>query len=238
MCGKKRWMGGAILVALIVVAWPAEGQQGPGIRGQRMGGPGGPFLGQSVNVALENQDQLELTQDQVAQLQEMKMILDGDVAGLAEEMKTLRESIRNGDVAWDEGQRRMGVLRGELISASSPLQGRVQEIFTVEQHNKLQPLVWQNRPGLGRGRAAQGRSGASIRGRGVTGRGMVGLRETRGLVGPRPGFNGQGRTPALGFRRSTPGAQAAPMGQRTFFQRRGIGGQNPAPAPTGGGYLS
>ena len=112
-------------------------------------------MGYSLDLALEHQDELELTQDQVAQLQELKAIIDGDVGGLVEEMDQLREGIRAGEVEWDEGVRQMEALRGELITASAPLRGRAQEVFTVEQHNKLQPLVRQDRPVGGRMGALQ-----------------------------------------------------------------------------------
>jgi hypothetical protein len=234
MSGKWRWVAGAAVLALGLATQPLEAQRGRGVRGPGAPGTGGPFLGQSVNIALENQGQLQLNEDQVAQLQDMKAILDGQVAELTAEMKTLRESIKNGDVEWDEGQRQMGVLRGELISASSPLQGRVREILTVEQHSKLQPLVWQNRPGLGRGAAIQGQGRASFRGRGIGGRGMGQPGGTRGLMNRWPGSNQQGRVPAVGFRRGAPRMKMGLMGRRAPLFRRGIRGTPPGPGGNGG----
>ena len=111
---------------------------------------------------MENQEELELNEDQVAQLQELKRVLDEDVAGLAEEMKLLREQIRGGEVDRDEGIRQMDALRGELITASAPLRGRVQEILTVDQHTRLQPMVRQGRPGVGRGGAPRWRPGSRL----------------------------------------------------------------------------
>jgi hypothetical protein len=233
MAGKCRWVAGTAVLTFILAVQPLEAQRGRGARGAGALGSGGPFLGQSVNLALQNQEQLQLSQDQVAQLQDMKAILDGEVAGLSEEMTALRESMRAGGVEWDEGQRQMGVLRGELISAASPLQGRVQEILTVEQHNKLQPMVRQNRPGLGRGPAAQGRIGISVRGRAGAGRGIGQPRGILGSVGRRPGFDGQGRAPALGIRRGFSGAQVGPKGRRAPLIRRGIGGRVPVPGEGG-----
>lgn len=237
MFGKWRYAGGALVVVLAVAVMPLQAQRGQGFRGQGFRGPGGPNMGYSLELALEHQDELELTQSQVAQLQELKAIIDGDVSGLVEGMDELREGIRAGEVEWDEGVRQMEALRGELITASAPLRGRAQEIFTVEQHNKLQSLVRQDRPVGGRMGALQGRGASSVRGRGMGMRmsmrmGMPGqLRESRGGVGLRPGFYGQGRAPALGFRNyPNQGIRPAP------FFRRGPGGQPPM-GPGGGGSL-
>jgi hypothetical protein len=170
-------------------------------------------MGQSLNLALEHQEELGLNQDQVAQLQELKAVLDEDVAGLVEEVKVLREQIRAGEVDRDEGFRRVEALRGELITASAPLRGRVQEILTVEQHSKLQPLVWQGRSGLGRGAAARGGRVGVVRGRGALGgRGMAGRMGVRmqpggirGARAPRQGVGLQGWVPGVGFRRAPAG---------------------------------
>ena len=46
-----------------------------------------------------------------------------------------------------------GVLDGEvatLVGEIKALQGRIQEVLTVEQHNKLQPLVREGRTAFGR----------------------------------------------------------------------------------------
>ncbi len=176
MCGKWRYAGGALVVALGVAVMPVQAQRGQGFRGQGFGGQGGPNFGHSLELALDHQEKLGLTEDQVAQLQGLKATIDGDVAGLGEEMKGLRESIRAGEVERDEGVRQMEALRGELITASAPLRGRVQEILTVEQHNQLQPLAQRSRlgggragpfQGVGRGRAFQGPGRSSVRGRGM-----------------------------------------------------------------------
>jgi Spy/CpxP family protein refolding chaperone len=202
MCGRWRYIGGALVVALGVAVMPLQAQRGHGFRGQGLRGPAGPNMGHSLELALEHRDELELTQDQVAQLQELKATIDRDVLGLGEAMNELRESIRAGEVERDEGLRQMQTLRGELITASAPLRGRAQEILTVEQHNKLQPLARQGRPGGGRGGAVQGRGAFSARGRGMgmgMGMGMPGQpRGSRGGVGLRMGFRGRagGEAPA------------------------------------------
>jgi len=192
-----------LAVAVGLMATPLQAQQGFGVRGQRAG----PNMGRSLEVALDQQEQLGLTEDQVAQLQGLKAVIDEDVAVLGEEMRGLRESIRAGDVERDEGVRQMEALRGELITASAPLRGRVQEILTVEQHNILRPMAAQARPGGGRGGAFQGRGVSSLRGRGMgrgrggrPGMGMPG--QVRGSWGGgwlRLGVRGQGGGPMGGL---------------------------------------
>ena len=227
---KRTWkyVGGAAVLALCVATTPVEGQRGAGFRGAGPRVGGGPFLGQSVEKALEAQEELGLSQDQVRELQGLKAVMDGDVTPLMEEMKTLRESIQNGDVDRDEGFRRMQALTGELLTASSPLQGRVQEILTVEQHNRLQPLVRENRPGQGRGR--QGALGQRVSPRGGTPqagiRGRMG--GVRGGVGIGARFNGRGRYPAMAPRSRFPRGGGF-MNRAPLGRRRGIGGQGGVP---------
>ena len=199
----------AVAVAVGLAASPIQAQRGAGFRGQMAG----PHMGLSLDILLENQENLDLTGDQLRELESLKAMMDDQVAPLAEEMKALREQIWAGEVDRGEGFRQLQALRGEFLTASAPLQGRVQEILTVEQHRLLQAEVWQNRPGMGRGGAAfQGRGGAfqgrggAFRGRGGMGMTRGQLRGSRGGFVPRHGFNGQGRAPAFGFRQAAPRA--------------------------------
>jgi Spy/CpxP family protein refolding chaperone len=223
-----KYVGGAAVLALCVATTPVEGQRGMGFRGVGPRGGGGPFMGQSVEKALENQEELGLSQDQISELQGLKSVLDGDVTPLMEEMKTLREGIQSGDVDRDEGFRRMQALRGELLTASAPIQGRVQEILTVQQHSRLQPLVRQDRPGLGRGvPGVQGQSVAP-QGRGARSgiRGRMG--SARGGVGIGARFNGRGRYPTMAPRSRFPRRGGA-LNRAPLLGRRGIGGQGGVP---------
>ena len=160
---STRWMrtGGAVLLALTVAVNPVDAQRGRGVAGPAAQRAQGPHMGRSLELALEHRDQLELTDDQAAQLQELKAVVDGDISGLQAEMRELRSRIQGGEIPRDEGFRQMQALRGELITASAPLRGRVQEILTVAQHGKLQGLVRQERPGIGQpGALGPGRGGA------------------------------------------------------------------------------
>jgi len=211
----KRMSGGLTLALTLVIGagvTPVQGQRGPGFRGQ----VGGPRAGRSLEAILENQEALGLSEDQLAQIQDLKAVMDSDVAPLAEEISALRAQIQAGEVDRSEGFRQLQALRGEMMIASAPLRGRVQEILTVEQHQRLQATMRQSRPGQGRGWAFGGR------GQGRMGRGQ--LRGSRGGFGPRQGFNGQGRVPASGFRQPASGV---------FRSGRGFWSPNLSPAGPG-----
>ncbi len=171
-------LGLMVAVAVGASASPLLAQRGPGPRGQ-----GGPNMGRSVDVVLEHQEALGLTEQQISQLQQLKADVETDVAPLAEEMQALRAQIRDGTIDRTEGFRQMEALRGEMITAAAPLRGRVQEILTVEQHNELRALMRQGRRGPGRAGApwARGMSG---------GRGMLPGRGRAGGQPWGPGRNG------------------------------------------------
>ncbi|MBT8397816.1 MAG: hypothetical protein HKO65_12015 [Gemmatimonadetes bacterium] len=199
---KWRWIGSALLAGICVAVMPLEAQRGQGRRGLNAQRPQGPNMGRSIELALEHQEALGLENSQVAQLQELQAVMDGEVAGLVEEMRALQQGIRDGEIVRDDGLRQMGALRGELITASAPLRGRVQEILTAEQHNKLQPLVREGRPSGAGARSFRGGGRApamgSRMGRGRPGR-FQGVRGGRGLStgrfgqrAPRPGRRPRG----------------------------------------------
>jgi Spy/CpxP family protein refolding chaperone len=181
MSRKGMVSGGAVVLSVGLAFLPLQAQRGPGAMGRETPGVQGPHAGRSLEIALENEAELGLTPDQVAQLQDLKTVMDRDVGELVQEMNDLRQAIRGGDVDRDEGYRQMEALRGELITAAAPLRGRVQEILTAAQHQELIALV---RP---RG-AGQGPVGA-MRGmrRAPGGRGAMGPGRRSGGIGPRWG---------------------------------------------------
>jgi Spy/CpxP family protein refolding chaperone len=202
----------ALAVAVGLVANPLQAQRGTGVRGQGQG----PNMGTSLEVLLEKQEILELTGDQLRDLEAMKATMDSEITPLVENIKALKGQLRAGEVDRNEGARQLQALQGELMIASAPLRGRVQEVLTVQQHQTLQVEMRANRPGRGRGGAFQGRGGM----RDAPGQ----LRGGRGGYGPRQGFNGQGRAPAFGFRQAAPGASCSFRNPRG--QRMGRGGGN------------
>ncbi len=201
MLKRSAVIGAVVLTALGGWNGSAQAQVGGGFRGQ-----GGPHMGRSLEVALEHQEELGLSGDQVARLREMQGILESEVAPLAEEMQALREKIGAGELDRTEGLRAMGAVRGRLITAGAPLLGRVQEVFTVAQHRQLQALVRPIRPGLG-GRGAFQRPGG----------GRFPQGQMRGGVG------------AMGFQPGQPGRGGAP-GLRRVPRGAGMGMYRPGPA--------
>jgi len=186
---KREILTLGMAAAVALGAAPLQAQRSGGFGGRAAG----PWAGRSLDVVMENQEALELSQEQLGQVQELKAVMEADVLPLAEEIKALRDQVRAGDVDREEGYREMQALRGELMTASAPLRGRLQEILTVDQHRKLQQIIRQDRPGQGRSGAFQGRRGGRMP------RGQ--MRGGRGGFGTRQGFDGQGRGPAFGFRR-------------------------------------
>lgn len=190
-------------------------------------------MGRSLDLVLENQGELGLSPDQVVQLQELQAILDQDVTPVAEEMRTLREMIQEGETDRDEAIRKMKALKGQLITNSAPLHGRIREILTAEQHQKLQPLVRQNRPRGGRAGPVRGRR--LVPGRMPRMGSGSGLPLARGGIGLYRGFGRAGglRSPAL--QRGV--ARNFQPGRTTGFIRpnRGRRGQPPPGVGRGGG---
>jgi Spy/CpxP family protein refolding chaperone len=214
-----------VALALAVGTVPLHAQRGGGA----MGRAAGPHAGQALDILLENQEALDLTDAQLAQIQDMKTTMDTEVAPLAEELRTLRDQIRAGEVDRDEGYRQLQALRGEILTASAPLRGRLQEILTVEQHRALQAEVWQGRPGMGRG--------VGFRGPGAAGAPGGRLRGGRGGFGPRQGSNSPGRAASFGVRPGPGRGPLAPAGRLNQGLRRGLRWVPPVGA-NGDGNLS
>ena len=237
MMGTMRVMGVALVVATALVPVPLHAQRGGGFRGQ-----GGPNMGKSLEVVLERQEELGLNQDQVARLQELKGILDADVAPVIDEMAGVRKMIQDGEIDRGEGLRQMEALRGQLITNAAPVQGRVQQILTGEQHRALQSVVRQGRPGAGAVGAGQARGRIGDRsvgraqspGMGARARARGGNPGVRG----RPGRSRIGGGATLGYgginsevsakiRRGTARGLGPGQGPRSFLGNRGIGGLSP-----------
>jgi Spy/CpxP family protein refolding chaperone len=230
---SRTWgrIGLALALGLGVTALPLEAQRGMrGGAGMGAAEPGaGPNVGRSLEIALENREALELDGEQVSRLQEVQGHMDAEVTPLAEEMRTLRSELWDGDVDRDEGLRRMQELRGRLLVATAPVRGRVQEILTVEQHRELQALVRQERPAWGRGRGG----GTGGGGMGMAPRGGA-LRGPVGRTGPgmrRGGMAAPGRAGA--FRGRAAGFRGPGGGMACFGYTRG----RALPGRPGGGFF-
>jgi Spy/CpxP family protein refolding chaperone len=225
MMRKREGVVLALALALAAGAVPLQAQRGGGVGGRAAG----PHAGRSLDILLENQDALDLTDAQLAQIQDMKTTMDAEVAPLVEELRTLRDQIRAGEVDRDEGFRQLQGLRGEIMTASAPLRGRLQEILTVEQHRALQVEVRQGRAGIGRG--------MGLRGLGTAGAPGGRFRRGRGGFGPRQGLNSSGWAPGFGVRPGGPvRGPFAPASRPDLGFRRGLRWV-PAAGPNEGGNL-
>ncbi len=245
MMGTMRVTGAALVVATALIPGPVHAQRGGGFRGG-----GGPNMGKSLEVVLEKQEELGLNQDQITQFQELKGILNTDVAPVIDEMAGVRKMIQDGEIDRDEGLRQMEALRGLMITKAAPVQGRVQQILTVEQHRALQSAVRQGRPGAVTGavtgafRGGGGQIRGAMRGRGVGQAQSPRIGGRGGARGGNPGVRGlssqrrirQGA--ALGYRGINSGASPLARrglargygrgsGSQSILGKRGIGGLPP-----------
>jgi len=180
-------------------------QRGWGGSGLGLNGVG-PRLGENITLALENQSQLQLSQEQVDALGLLREGINMDVAPLEAEIDGLRASILAGDVNSVEGLSLLQELYTQYDVVAEPYRIEVTNILTPAQHESLQAIMWQTRPYGGRG---LGLYGAGVVGTGQPlglGRGIglgrgVGLGRGAGLAYGRGVGLGYGRGVGLGYGR-------------------------------------
>ncbi len=193
MSAMKRAM---IVVLALALSGGLNGVMGQrGLRGGGLGLHGlGPRLGGNVELALEHQEELSLTAQQIASLQEMQTGIQQSVAPLEVEITNLRTQIMEDEVDREEGLTRLRELLEQYRTAAEPYRSGMTTILTVDQHRRLQAQVQSDRRSEGR---LLGRAGVGFgEGRGIargTGRG-VGRGVTRGDA------RGMGRGVARGGR--------------------------------------
>ena len=128
-----------------------------GLGGGRLGLYGvGPRLGENVALALEFQDQLGLSQDQVASLQLLQDGIRKDVEPLETEINGLRAAILAGEVSSVDGLAVLQGLFGEFQAVSQPYRTQVDAILGPVQHQTLQGIMWESRPLQGQGLGTAG----------------------------------------------------------------------------------
>lgn len=171
-----------------------------GQRGMRGGGMGlhglGPSMGANVDLALEHQEELGLTAQQIASLQEMQAGILQNVAPLEGEITNLRTQIMEGEVDREEGLTRLRALLEQYRTAAEPYRSGVTTILTVDQHRRLQAQVQSDRRaegrllgraggdrGMGRGIARGGRFQQRLPARGMRRMMRVPLRRNRIIRG-------------------------------------------------------
>ena len=219
-----------VLVMFLALAVSGGGhllsaQQGLGGGGLGLYGVG-PRLGENVALALEFQDQLGLSQDQVASLQLLQDGIRQDVEPLETEMAGLRAGIQAGEVNSVDGLATLQELFGEFQTVSAPYRAQVDAVLSPVQHQTLQGIMWESRPiqGQGFGTSGQGMgwnsglapglgSGQSMRpGRGAG----MGLGRSAGIGLGRGGGVGLGRGlgGGVGLRRGVAGRRVYGRGLR------------------------
>jgi hypothetical protein len=123
MITAKRCLAVILLLAVAggaesLTAQRALGGGGLGLRGL------GPRLGENVDMALQHQDQLGLSAEQVAALQEIRAGIQRDVEPLQGLMDDLRGGILRGEVAGPQGWNQLQELWAEYDVAAEPLPHR------------------------------------------------------------------------------------------------------------------
>ncbi len=188
--------GVAVFIALALAGGgdSLTAQRGFGV-GRGLGVYGlGPRLGENIEIALQFQEQLNLSGEQVGALQELQVGIQQNVAPLEAEIYDLRARMMSGEVTRFAGVSQLQDLFTRYDAAGTPYRTGVATILTADQHRELQGLMYNTRPVQGAylGGAASG-----------LGRGF-GIGAGRGIVGRGAGVGwgrGFGRGVGRGFRR-------------------------------------
>ena len=206
MSMTKRCVGVFLAMALTGGGSTLAAQQGLG-GGRGLGVYGlGPRLGENIELALEFQEQLGLSVEQVAALQEIQVLILQDVAPLEAEIDDLRGRMMSGEVVSLEGVSQLQDLRTRYQAVATPYRTGVATILTAEQHRQLQGLMFNTRLGerayWGGATWGYGRGVGWGAGWGGFGRGRsVGLRRGPGLGFPGGVGRGVWRGTGRGLRR-------------------------------------
>jgi len=192
-----RTIGVAVLGIGLAVG-PALAQQGGqgGQRGQSrgMGMRGsGPKVEQSISMMLAKQEELGLTQEQVAELEGIRAQFQEASAPLREEQEAFSQKRRAGDVTPNEAEAARADWSERSQAALAPFRERVHGVLTEQQQGQMQELMRSNSRRGESGRGARGQ-GSGQRGGQGDGAAMgnayaegyrAGMRQSRGMGGER-----------------------------------------------------
>jgi Spy/CpxP family protein refolding chaperone len=200
----RRLTGGVALVATVMTLTPlsADAQRGP--RGQRGFGPG--IQGQGVEVIMRLRERLELSEDQIRQLDQIREEAVRRRNAHRAEMEELTSRVRAGQMEAAELRDLARQRREAAKGIRDADRERVEAILTEDQRASLETLRGQarafqrGRQSTMRGRGFRGPDGAWRRGTGTPRR------------APRPGMWRRGGM--LGPEMQDPGAEAGPVGAR------------------------
>lgn len=181
----RRLTGGLALVATVMMLAPlsADAQRGP--RGQRGFGPG--IRGQGVEVIMRLRERLELSENQIQQLDQIRQEAVQRRNAHQGEMEELRSRVRAGQMEAAE-VRELARQRQEAAQAIREAEReRVEAILTEDQKASLETL-------RGQARAFQRGRRSAMGGRGFRGADVGAWRRGPGMPrrGFRPGMRGRG----------------------------------------------
>jgi Spy/CpxP family protein refolding chaperone len=181
-----RWLtGGVALVATVMTLTPlsADAQRGP--RGQRSFAP--VIRGQGVEVIMRLRERLELSEEQIRQLDLIRQEAVQRRTAHQAEMEELRSRVRAGQMEATELRDLMQQRQEAAQGIRDAERERVEAILTEDQQATLETL-------RGQARAFQRGRQSAMRGRGFRGPGVGAWRRGPGMPGraQRPGMRRRG----------------------------------------------
>ncbi len=151
-----RWRMALVVALTVSSGGPVlSAQQGRAGAGLGLYGLG-PRLGENIELALELQDLLGLSAEQVGSLQTLRAGVSENVDPLGVEITGLRAMIMAGEVDRVEGLIRLQGLLDEYEVVAAPYRTEVATVLSPAQHGILQSVMWDGRPALGLGQGAIG----------------------------------------------------------------------------------
>ncbi len=195
---KRMTSGAAVLAAMMAVApLHLQAQRGPRMGQDPADGPRGP----GVEMILRQREQLELTESQVQQLDQIREAAVQRRTAHQAQMAEMRSKVMAGEMKPEELRQAVQARRDAAAQVATQQRERVEAILTDAQKQKIEEWRAQAR-GFRMGRMSAMRGGRT---------GMMGR---RGFHGGFPGMGGQRFAPGMrqgwgpdgmGFRRGGPG---------------------------------
>ena len=141
------------LVIALALAVSGGGQFLSAQRGLGGGGLGlygvGPRLGENVQLALDYQEQLGLSAEQVASLRDLVTGIQADVEPVESQIDALRAQLLAGEVEWGAGIYQLQELRIHYQAMADPYRAGVAAVLDADQHLALQAMMFETWPLVG-----------------------------------------------------------------------------------------
>lgn len=171
---------GLAVLALAALLVPADALAQRGPRGERGPAFHGDGDGPGLEMIMRMRERLELTEDQIAQLDAIRQETVARRTAHRAEMDELRSQVRAGQLEREALREAMEARRETAEAMRDATRERVDAILTEAQREELDTLRREGRAFM-RGRAGVRRGG----------RGFDGPRFQRGMRGPRMDFRGR-----------------------------------------------